>query len=240
MMKKVLPVVLSGAMIFSGCMNVFAADAAADESEVSQELAGDMDELGDLLGSLGIDMDAGLNEIMNAFGGEDSELGNLMSSFGVEAGNLDELLSGLGLGELSDALLDENGALDLSGFVQELGLGDFSAEDFEGIGEMFKDPEALKGMLAGLFEDGEMGTAILDMIGSEGGALESVVESMKSEDGEYDFEKIEASLETIEQSDNGIVINGIEVSGEEISKAAQEVIGAFVMMSGLETESEAA
>ena len=234
-MKKIMSLVISGALILSGCISVFASDAAAGETEVSQAAGDDLgalldalgseEGLGELLNSLG--SEEGLDELLNSLGSEEG-LGELLGSLGSEAG-LDDLLNSV-IGEGSE----------ISGLLESIGLGNLSEEDLAGLGEMLNDPEALKEMASGLLGKDGMGTFILDMIAGEGGALGSVLEGLKTDDGGYDVDKVMETLETIEEKDASVVINGTEIPQEEIEKAAGDVMGFFAMMGAMETESEAA
>ena len=56
------------------------------------------------------------------------------------------------------------------------------------------------------------------------------MKSLKGADGTYDVEKIEQIMESVGnavENGSGIVINGTELSAEDIQNAAAKVIGLF-------------
>ena len=249
MKKQIMAFVLSGAMLLGGCVSVFAADAAA-ESEVSQAAEGDQESLSALLGSIG---SKGLDGLMSSFGGEEG-LGGLLNSVGGEEGlggllnsvggkeglggllssvvsgdSLDDLLNSTGITDLIGAVSDENGCVDVSALMQMFGL--------DGLPEK---TEELKEMLSGFFQEGEIGSDLLDTLAAEGGNLEALIESMKDEAGAYDVGRIIACLTDLKSKGNGLVINGIEITEEEFRKAFPKMIEFFIAIGQMEAESEAA
>lgn len=184
-------------------------------------LGGEGGSLDELLSSLGVDEES-LEGLLSSLGEEGGSLEGLLSSLGVEGGSLDEILSSLGGEGGSGALLGMLlGSLDL----------DLSAEELAGLGEALDDPEAEK-LLSGLFTEDGIGTSILDMIGSEDNSLGTLLGSMKSEEGGYDIDKIIKGLEGAEEKEGSIVIDGTEVSQEEIRDAVTEVLGMFGLSGG--------
>lgn len=241
MHKKILAVILSGMLVFGAGMSVFAADAAESEAAAAATDEGSLDAL--------------LGGLMNSLGSEEGSLDDILSSLGSEEGSLDELLSSLGgeeggtnamLGMLLGSLGSEEGSLDsllgsvlggLSGDETEgggFGLGlDLSKGDLAGIVEALSDPETSE-MLSGLLAKDGPGTMILDLISSEDNAIGTVLGALKSEDGGYDIEKVIKSLEGAEEKEDSIVIDGTEISAEEINEAITGVLG----MLGLSEEGE--
>ena len=199
MLKKVYALILAGAMTIAGCINVFAADEA-DETGNANETFSFLD---------AFVSDASLDKILNSLGSEEGLLG---------------------LDDLAGQLTGGDGSLDLGALLQEAALGDLSKEDLAGVIAVLKDPESLKGMLDGLFAKDGLGTTILDKLGSDDNAIGSVVKSLKGADGTYDVEKIEQIMESVGnavENGSGIVINGTELSAEDIQNAAAKVIGLF-------------
>lgn len=241
MLKKVCAMILAGAMTIAGCINVFAADDAAAESEKANEIAALLNSLGgdasldDILNAIG--GEEGLGELANSLGGEEG-LSGLLNSLSEAGGDLSGLLGGLGLGDLAGQLTGEDGSFDLGALAQGLGLGDLSQEDLAGLAGMLENPEALKEMLTGLFSKDGLGTSILDLLGSDDNAIGSVVKSLKGEDGTYDVDKIMESIGNVVEKDHSIVINGTEISEEDIQSAVEKVMGFF--MSNEEMENTAA
>ena len=206
MLKKVYALILAGAMTIAGCINVFAADEA-DETGNANETSSFLDSFVS---------DASLDKILNSLGSEEGDISGLLGS--------------LGLDDLAGQLTGGDGSLDLGALLQEAALGDLSKEDLAGVIAVLKDPESLKGMLDGLFAKDGLGTTILDKLGSDDNAIGSVVKSLKGADGTYDVEKIEQIMESVGnavENGSGIVINGTELSAEDIQNAAAKVIGLF-------------
>lgn len=257
MKKRLLAVALSGALVLGGSMSAFAADAPAAESEaVSSEkgmsegdlqallgsLAGSSDkESGDLSGLLsmlgGEDGEVDLGGLVSSLGGEEGGLGALLGSLGGEEGDLGELLGGLtsgeGLGELLGSLTD--GSVDIKGLLEGFGVK-VSDEDIAAITSALSNPEALKEMVSGLFAKDGIGASILDMLGGKGGALGKVLDSLKGSDGGYDVDKLAKSLEGAEEKDGSVVINGTEITEEELSQAVTDVLGTLGLDGSAESE----
>ena len=206
MLKKVYALILAGAMTIAGCIHVFAADEA-DETGNANKTSSFLDSFVS---------DASLDKILNSLGSEEGDISGLLGS--------------LGLDDLAGQLTGGDGSLDLGALLQEAALGDLSKEDLAGVIAALKDPESLKGMLDGLFAKDGLGTTILDKLGSDDNAIGSVVKSLKGADGTYDVEKIEQIMESVGnavENGSGIVINGTELSAEDIQNAAAKVIGLF-------------
>ena len=206
MLKKVYALILAGAMTIAGCINVFAADEA-DETGNANETSSFLDSFVS---------DASLDKILNSLVSEEVYISGLLGS--------------LGLDDLAGQLTGGDGSLDLGALLQKAALGDLSKEDLAGVIAALKDPESLKGMLDGLFAKDGLGTTILDKLGSDDNAIGSVVKSLKGADGTYDVEKIEQIMESVGnavENGSGIVINGTELSAEDIQNAAAKVIGLF-------------
>ena len=232
MLKKVYALILAGAMTIAGCINVFAADEA-DETGNANETSSFLDSfvsdasLDKILNSLG--SEEGLGELAKSPGAEEG-LSGMLSSIGGSDGDISGLLGSLGLDDLAGQLTGGDGSLDLGALLQKAALGDLSKEDLAGVIAVLKDPESLKGMLDGLFAKDGLGTTILDKLGSDDNAIGSVVKSLKGADGTYDVEKIEQIMESVGndvENGSGIVINGTELSAEDIQNAAAKVIGLF-------------
>jgi hypothetical protein len=180
-----------------------------------------------ILNSLG--SEEGLGEFAKSPGAEEG-LSGMLSSIGGSDGDISGLLGSLGLDDLAGQLTGGDGSLDLGALLQKAALGDLSKEDLAGVIAALKDPESLKGMLDGLFAKDGLGTTILDKLGSDDNAIGSVVKSLKGADGTYDVEKIEQIMESVGnavENGSGIVINGTELSAEDIQNAAAKVIGLF-------------
>ena len=206
MLKKVYALILAGAMTIAGCINVFAADEADETGNANETFS-----------------------FLDAFV-SDASLDKILNSLGSEEGDISGLLGSLGLDDLAGQLTGGDGSLDLGALLQEAALGDLSKEDLAGVIAALKDPESLKGMLDGLFAEDGLGTTILDKLGSDDNAIGSVVKSLKGADGTYDVEKIEQIMESVGnavENGSGIVINGTELSAEDIQNAAAKVIGLF-------------
>ncbi len=251
MYKKVLAVVLSGMMVFGAGMSVCAAESEKGAESLlgglMNSLGGEEGDLEDLLSSLGSE-EGDLGALLSSLGSEES-LDELLSSLGSEEGGLGELLSSLGgengessalLGMLLGSLASDEDLLGsvlggLSGDGTEADGFHLSAEDLAGLGEALSDPEAYE-TLSGLFAADGLGTMILDLVSSKGGTLGILAGSLKNEEGGYDIEKIIKSLEGAEEKEGSIVIDGNEITEEEIQEAVTGVIEMFGLSGGGETE----
>ena len=250
-MKKIVAFALSGMMVLGAGMSVYAADTAA-ESEATAA-AGEEEGLGSLVGGL-----------LGSLGSEDGSVEDLLTSLGADEGELNDLMGLLGEGgEGLSSLVDEgtkgveslvNGVLgglsgdgegfsldeeSLKGIAEvignEMGIS-LSEEDIAGITAALSDPETLNEMISGFFAEGGMLATILDAISSEDYAIASVIQSMKDPEGGYDYEKILKALEGAQETDNGLLIDGTEISGEELAAVANEVMGMFGVSGAAETE----
>ena len=212
MTKKMMAIVLSGMLVFGAGMSVYAADAPESEAGVSE--------------SLGM-LDALLTDVNSE---EDME--NLLGSLlGVPATDETE---GEGAGLLPS--LDENTLKAIAGTVGgALGIK-ISEDDMAALSALVQDPAAMEQMLTGLFTEGGPGAAALDLIGSRNTVLGGIINSMKSEDGSYDFDRIARIMEGAEEKDGSLVIDGTEVPKEEIEDAVTEVMAAFGLAGEEETE----
>ena len=218
-------------------------------------------DLGGLVSSLGGE-EGGLGALLGSLGGEEGDLGELLG--GLTSGEgLGELLGGLtsgeGLGELLGGLIGEGGLVELlGGLTSGEGLGELlgsltdgsvdikgllegfgvkvSDEDIAAITSALSNPEALKEMVSGLFAKDGIGASILDMLGGKGGALGKVLDSLKGSDGGYDVDKLAKSLEGAEEKDGSVVINGTEITEEELSQAVTDVLGTLGLDGSAESE----
>ena len=248
-MKKIVAFALSGMMVLGAGMSVYAAETAA-ESEATAA-AGEEEGLGSLVGGL-----------LGSLGSEDGSVEDLLTSLGADEGELNDLMGLLGEGgEGLSSLVDEgkkgveslvNGVLgglsgdgegfsldeeSLKGIAEAIGneMGiSLSEEDIAGITAALSDPETLNEMISGFFAEGGMLATILDAISSEDYAI--VIQSMKDPEGGYDYEKILKALEGAQETDNGLLIDGTEISGEELAAVANEVMGMFGVSGAAETE----
>jgi hypothetical protein len=216
-----------------------AESAAAESSEDAslESMLGDLlgalgseeeDPVGSLLGSLGVEegsLDAlaeglGASELLGALTGEDSfDLGSFLEGFDVGStlGSIYGALETLGTEEFT---WDAESVKELAG---ALGI-EMSDEEAHDLVELANDPEAEDKLVAKLFAKGGICAAILDSIGSKGGAIGTVIESMKNEDGDYDVEKITTSMEEAEEKENSIVINGTEITQDDLAAAIEDVM----------------
>ena len=233
MTKKMMAVVLSAMLVSGAGLSVYAADAQESEAAVSEAAGEEGGSLENLLslpgaeeGSPGI-LDALLTDVNSE---EDME--NLLGSLlGVPSTDETEAE---GAGRLPS--LDENTLKAIAGTVgSALGV-EISEDDMAALSALVQDPAAMEQMLAGLFAEGGPGAAALDLIGSRNTVLGGIINSMKSEDGSYDFDKIAKVMEGVEEKNGSLVIGGTEVPKEEIEDAVTEVMAAFGLAKEEETE----
>ena len=233
MTKKMMAVVLSAMLVSGAGLSVYAADAQESEAAVSEAAGEEGGSLEDLLSSPGAEegspgiLDALLTDVNSE---EDME--NLLGSLlGVPSTDETEAE---GAGRLPS--LDENTLKAIAGTVgSALGV-EISEDDMAALSALVQDPAAMEQMLAGLFAEGGPGAAALDLISSRNTVLGGIINSMKSEDGSYDFDKIARIMEGAEEKNGSLVIGGTEVPKEEIEDAVTEVMAAFGLAKEEETE----
>ena len=233
MTKKMMAVVLSAMLVSGAGLSVYAADAQESEAAVSEAAGEEGGSLEDLLSSPGAEegspgiLDALLTDVNSE---EDME--NLLGSLlGVPSTDETEAE---GAGRLPS--LDENTLKAIAGTVgSALGV-EISEDDMAALSALVQDPAAMEQMLAGLFAEGGPGAAALDLISSRNTVLGGIINSMKSEDGSYDFDKIARIMEGAEEKNGSLVIGGTEVPKEEIEDAVTEVMAAFGLAGEEETE----
>ena len=233
MTKKMMAVVLSAMLVSGAGLSVYAADAQESEAAVSEAAGEEGGSLEDLLSSPGAEegspgiLDALLTDVNSE---EDME--NLLGSLlGVPSTDETEAE---GAGRLPS--LDENTLKAIAGTVgSALGV-EISEDDMAALSALVQDPAAMEQMLAGLFAEGGPGAAALDLIGSRNTVLGGIINSMKSEDGSYDFDRIVKVMEGAEEKNGSLVIGGTEVPKEEIEDAVTEVMAAFGLAKEEETE----
>ncbi len=201
MTKKMTAIVLSVMLVFGAGMSVYAADAAESEAAVSESPG--------LLDALTADVDS------------EEDMKNL----------LDGLLGVPATVEAKEAGLlpspDEDTLKAIAGTVSgALGIK-ISEDKMNKISALVKDPAAMKQKLAGLFAEGGSGAAVLDQISSKNAVLGGIINSMKSEDGSYDFDKITKIMDGVEEKDGSLVIGGTEIPKDEIKDAAAKAMAAF-------------
>ena len=233
MTKKMMAVVLSAMLVSGAGLSVYAADAQESEAAVSEAAGEEGGSLENLLslpgaeeGSPGI-LDALLTDVNSE---EDME--NLLGSLlGVPSTDETEAE---GAGRLPS--LDENTLKAIAGTVgSALGI-EISEDDMAALSALVQDPAAMEQMLAGLFAEGGPGAAALDLISSRNTVLGGIINSMKSEDGSYDLDRIARVMEGAEEKNGSLVIGGTEVPKEEIEDAVTEVMAAFGLAKEEETE----
>ena len=233
MTKKMMAVVLSAMLVFGAGMSVCAADAQESEAAVSEAAGEEGGSLEDLLspGAEGGEPLGMLDALLTDVNSEEDMENLLGSLLGVPS--TDETKAE-GAGRLPS--LDENTLKAIAGTVgSALGV-EISEDDMAALSALVQDPAAMEQMLAGLFAEGGPGAAALDLISSRNTVLGGIINSMKSEDGSYDFDKIARIMEGAEEKNGSLVIGGTEVPKEEIEDAVTEVMAAFGLAGEEETE----
>jgi hypothetical protein len=255
-----------GSLDLSGILGAFLGEENAENSLDIQALLGSfVDENGELdvngiLGGLLGDEEGNfdLNELLGGlFGGEEGEF-NIEELLGYvvdENGNLD--LSGvLGMLGMDEESLDISGMLDsigemggesfsteLKNLEEKAGItdGDVSLDGVEAmVTELASNPEEATALIGSLFKEGGIGAALLDMVGSTDDTLSTIVDTMKDDSGEYSLDRMAEALGSIEVSDEGVSIDGQEISQEDIEKSVTTLLDAFGLTEEATAESEAA
>lgn len=229
----------------SAASSVESAAAEGSEEESLEAMLGDLlgalggeegqegeDPIGDLLGALGVDEESlnslaegiGYSEILGSlFGdGESFDLGSWLEGFDVGS-TLGSIYGALETLTADDFTMDEASVKELA---DTLGIK-MTDEEVHDLIEIANDPDAFEKMVADLFAKDGPCASILDAIGSKGGALGTVIDAMKSDDGGYDIEKIKTSLENVEEKEDSIVIDGTELTQDDIAGAIEDVMTAL-------------
>ena len=234
MTKKMMAVVLSAMLVSGAGLSVYAADAQESEAAVSEAAGEEGGSLEDLLSppGQGGGESPGMLDALLADVNSEEDMENLLGSLlGVPSTDETEAE---GAGRLPS--LDENTLKAIAGTVgSALGI-EISEDDMAALSALVQDPAAMEQMLAGLFAEGGPGAAALDLISSRNTVLGGIINSMKSEDGSYDFDKIARVMEGAEEKNGSLVIGGTEVPKEEIEDAVTEVMAAFGLAKEEETE----
>ena len=233
MTKKMMAVVLSAMLVSGAGLSVYAADAQESEAAVSEAAGEEGGSLENLLSLPGAEEGSpGILDALLADVNSEEDMENLLGSL-LGVPSTDETKAE-GAGRLPS--LDENTLKAIAGTVgSALGV-EISEDDMAALSALVQDPAAMEQMLAGLFAEGGPGAAALDLISSRNTVLGGIINSMKSEDGSYDFDKIAKVMEGVEEKNGSLVIGGTEVPKEEIEDAVTEVMAAFGLAKEEETE----
>ena len=212
-----------------------------------------------LLGGEGEEGSLDLNALLGGLlGGEEGEvdLEALLGSVVDENGNFD--LSGLlEMFGVDESSLDIAGILDMIGgiggesFSEELKTLETEAGVADGeevtmdevetmINELASNPDEVTALISSLFKEGGIGASVLDLVGSTDDTISGIVDSMKDDSGEYSLDRMAEAFGSVEVNDEGISIDGQEISAEEIENTVNQLLEAFGLSEEAASVSEAA
>ena len=200
-----------------------------------------------------------LNALLGGLlGGEEGEvdLESLLGSVVDENGNFD--LSGiLEMFGVDESSLDIAGILGMIGgiggesFSEELKTLETEAGIEEGeevtldevetmINGLVSNPDEVTALVSSLFKEGGIGASVLDLVGSTDDTISGIVDSMKDDSGEYSLDRMAEAFGSVEVNDEGISIDGQEISAEEIENTVNQLLEAFGLSEEAASVSDAA
>ena len=212
-----------------------------------------------LLGGEGEEGSFDLNALLGGLlGGEegDLDLEALLGSVVDENGNFD--LSGvLEMFGVDESSLDIAGILGMIGgiggesFSEELKTLETEAGIEEGeevtldevetmINGLVSNPDEVTALVSSLFKEGGIGASVLDLVGSTDDTISGIVDSMKDDSGEYSLDRMAEAFGSVEVNDEGISIDGQEISAEEIENTVNQLLEAFGLSEEAASVSDAA
>ena len=212
-----------------------------------------------LLGGEGEEGSFDLNALLGGLlGGEegDLDLEALLGSVVDENGNFD--LSGvLEMFGVDESSLDIAGILGMIGgiggesFSEELKTLETEAGIEEGeevtldevetmINGLVSNPDEVTALVSSLFKEGGIGASVLDLVGSTDDTISGIVDSMKDDSGEYSLDRMAEAFGSVEVNDEGISIEGQEISAEEIENTVNQLLEAFGLSEEAASVSDAA
>ena len=200
--------------------------------------------LGGLLGGEEgeVDLEALLGSVVDENGNFD--LSGLLEMFGVDESSLDiagilAMIGGIGGESFSE---------ELKTLEAEAGVEDGEEVTMDEVETMINglvsNPDEVTALVSSLFKEGGIGASVLDLVGSTDDTISGIVDSMKDDSGEYSLDRMAEAFGSVEVNDEGISIEGQEISAEEIENTVNQLLEAFGLSEEAATseaaESEAA
>ena len=183
--------------------------------------------LGGLLGGEegDLDLEALLGSVVDENGNFD--LSGVLEMFGVDESSLDiaGILATIG------GIGGESFSEELKTLETEAGVTDgeeVTLDEVEGmITELVSNPDEVTALVSSLFKEGGIGASVLDLVGSTGDTISGIVDSMKDDSGDYSLDRMTEAFGSVEVNDEGISIDGQEISAEEIENTVNQLLEAF-------------
>ena len=196
--------------------------------------------LGGLLGGEEgeVDLEALLGSVVDENGNFD--LSGLLEMFGVDESSLDiagilAMIGGIGGESFSE---------ELKTLEAEAGVEDGEEVTMDEVETMINglvsNPDEVTALVSSLFKEGGIGASVLDLVGSTDDTISGVVDSMKDDSGEYSLDRMAEAFGSVEVNDEGISIEGQEISAEEIENTVNQLLEAFGLSEEAAATSEAA
>ena len=196
--------------------------------------------LGGLLGGEEgeVDLEALLGSVVDENGNFD--LSGLLEMFGVDESSLDiagilAMIGGIGGESFSE---------ELKTLEAEAGVEDGEEVTMDEVETMINglvsNPDEVTALVSSLFKEGGIGASVLDLVGSTDDTISGIVDSMKDDSGEYSLDRMAEAFGSVEVNDEGISIEGQEISAEEIENTVNQLLEAFGLSEEAAATSEAA
>ena len=196
--------------------------------------------LGGLLGGEEgeVDLEALLGSVVDENGNFD--LSGLLEMFGVDESSLDiagilAMIGGIGGESFSE---------ELKTLEAEAGVEDGEEVTMDEVETMINglvsNPDEVTALVSSLFKEGGIGASVLDLVGSTDDTISGIVDSMKDDSGEYSLDRMAEAFGSVEVNDEGISIDGQEISAEEIENTVNQLLEAFGLSEEAASVSEAA
>ena len=196
--------------------------------------------LGGLLGGEEgeVDLEALLGSVVDENGNFD--LSGLLEMFGVDESSLDiagilAMIGGIGGESFSE---------ELKTLEAEAGVEDGEEVTMDEVETMINglvsNPDEVTALVSSLFKEGGIGASVLDLVGSTDDTISGIVDSMKDDSGEYSLDRMAEAFGSVEVNDEGISIEGQEISAEEIENTVNQLLEAFGLSEEAASVSEAA
>ena len=108
------------------------------------------------------------------------------------------------------------------------------------INGLVSNPDEVTALVSSLFKEGGIGASVLDLVGSTDDTISGIVDSMKDDSGEYSLDRMAEAFGSVEVNDEGISIEGQEISAEEIENTVNQLLEAFGLSEEAAATSETA
>ena len=196
--------------------------------------------LGGLLGGEegDLDLEALLGSVVDENGNFD--LSGILEMFGVDESSLDiagilGMIGGIG----GESFSEELKTLETEAGIEE--GEEVTLDEVETmINGLVSNPDEVTALVSSLFKEGGIGASVLDLVGSTDDTISGIVDSMKDDSGEYSLDRMAEAFGSVEVNDEGISIDGQEISAEEIENTVNQLLEAFGLSEEAASVSDAA